>query len=132
MDAQRRADATGIPRLSAVAETAIGTMAVATDEKVRGEAWKAVQADARVAGELQAFGAAVEQRFGEDGVRTMLRAGGRPGAVTAPSVAAKQRADLDQVAALTVTMKAGERASARLTQRQAESERQGQRRGMRM
>ncbi len=42
---QRTADATGIPRLSAATEAAIGAMAAATDEKTRGEAWRAAQAD---------------------------------------------------------------------------------------
>ena len=91
-----------------------------------------VQADERVAGELQAFGGAVEQRFGEEGVRAMLRTGGRPGAVTAASVALGQRPELDRVAELTTTMRAGERASTSLAQREAESERQAHRRGIRM
>ena len=91
-----------------------------------------MQADGRVASELRAFAAVVEQRFGEDGVRVMLRAGGRPGAVTAPSVAAEQRPELDRVAELTFTLKAGERAAASLAHRETERERQGQRRGMKM
>jgi len=131
VEAQRMADATGIPRLSASAEAAIGTVAAATDEKVRAEAWRAMQADERVAGELRAFGSAVEQWFGEEGVRAMLRAGGRPGAVTVAWVSPEQQRHLDRVTELTVGMKAGERANAALAQRQAESERQGQRRGMR-
>ena len=82
--------------------------------------------------ELRAFGVAVEQRLGEEGVRAMLRVGGQPGAVTTPSVGSGQRPELDWVAELTVAMKAGERASAGLAQREVDSERQGQRRGMRM
>ena len=132
VEAQRTADATSIPRLSVAAEAAIGVMAEPTDEKARAEAWRAVQADERVAGELRAFSTAVEQRFGEEGVRAMLRAGGRPGAVTAPSVPPGQRAELDRVAELTVALKAGERADVDLVQQEAESERQAQRRGMRM
>ena len=132
VDAQRAADATGIPRLSATAEAAIGVVAATPDEKAQAGAWRAVQADKRVAGELQAFGAAVEQRFGEEGVRAMLRAGGRLGAVTMQSVAPEQQSKLDRVAELTSVLKAGERAGAASAQRQAESERQGQRRGLRM
>ena len=132
VDAQRAADATGIPRLSTAAEAAIGVVAAAPDEKARAEAWRALQADERVAGELRAFGAAVEQRFGEEGVRAMARAGGRPGVVAASSIAPEQRPKLDRVAELTNAMKAGERACAGLAQREAESERQGHRRGMRM
>ena len=132
VDAQRAADATGIPRLSAAAEAAIGVVATARDEKARAEAWRAVQTDERLAGELQAFGAAVDRRFGEEGVRAMLRAGGQPGAVTAPSVAPGQRPELDRVAKLAVALKAGERTSAALSQREAENERQALRRGLRM
>lgn len=118
--------------MSATAEAAIGVVAAAPDEKARAEAWRTVQADERVASELRAFGAAVQQRFGEDGVRTMLRAGGQPGVVTVPSVTAEQRPALDRVAELTLAVKSGERAGASLAQREAERERQGQRRGLRM
>ena len=132
VDAQRTADATGIPRLSAAAEAAIGVVAVAPDEKARAEAWRAMQADERVAGEVRAFGVAVEQRFGEESVRAMLRAGGRPGTIAAPSIKPEQRPELDRVAELTTTLKAGERAAISLARRQSESEREGQRRGLRM
>ena len=132
VEAQRMADATGIPRLSTAAEAAIGAVTVVTDEKARAEVWRAMQADERVASELQAFGAAVQQRFGEEGVRAMLRVGGQPGAVTVPSVTPEQRPELHRVAELTTTLKAGERSAASVAQRQAESERQGQRRGLRM
>lgn len=132
VDAQRSADATGIPRLSPAAEAALGAVAKAGDEQVRGVAWRAVQADRPVAAELERFGAAVEQRFGAEGVRAMRRAGARPGAVTSASIAPEQRPALDRVTALTATLKQGERAGAGLAQRQAESERLGQRRGLRM
>ena len=56
VDLQRTADATGIPRLSAAAETAIGAVAAATDEKARATAWRGAQADKRVTCELWAFG----------------------------------------------------------------------------
>ena len=104
----------------------------APDEKTHGEAWRIAQKDERVSAELSAFRAAVAQRFGDEGVRHMLRAGGRPGAVTAASITPEQRPALDRVAELTVTLKQGERAAATLAQRLAESERQGQRRGLGM
>ncbi len=132
VDAQRAADATGIPRLSTAAEAAIGVVAAAPDEKARAEAWRTMQADERVAGELRAFGSAVEQRFGEESVRAMLRAGGQPGAVAAPSVAPEQRPELDRVANLTSIWKTSERADANLAQREAQSERRGQRKGQHM
>ena len=71
----------------------------------------------------------MKQRFGEEGVRAMLRAEGRPGAVTESSVKPEQRPELDHVAGMTAILKQGERAAANVAQRQAESERQGQRRG---
>ncbi len=131
VDAQQAADATPIPRLSERAEAALGAVA-AKDEKARGEAWRAVQADKPVVAELERFGAAVKRRFGEEGVRQMLRAGARPAAVTSASIAPEQRPALDRVAALTATLKQGERAGAGLAQREAEREHQGQRRGLRM
>ena len=130
VDAQRAADATGIPRLSAAAEAAIGIVAAAPDEKARAEAWRAMQADECVAGELRAFGVAVERRFGEEGTRAMPRAAGQPGVVTASSVKPEQQAELARAAELTTILRAGYRASASLARRQSESE--GQRRGLRM
>lgn len=78
VEGQRAAEATGIPRLSVAAETAIGALRAAPDENARGEAWRTVQKDERVAAELGAFRAAVTERFGDEGVRQMLRTGGRP------------------------------------------------------
>jgi len=132
VEGQRAADTAGIPRLSPAAEVAIGAVAAAGDEQVRGAAWRAVQADTPVAAELARFGAAVERRFGAEGVRAMLRAEGRAGAVTSASVTPEQRPALDQVAQLTATLKQGERAGAGLAQREAERERQGQHRGLRI
>ena len=130
VEAQRAAYATGIPHLSAAGEAAIGAMTAAKDDRVRGEAWRPVQADEQVAGELRVFAAAVERRFGDAGVRQMLRAGGRPGAVIAASVSPGQQSAVDRVASVTVTIKAAERAAAAVAQRHAESDRQGQRRGL--
>jgi len=132
VEGQRAADATGIPRLSAAAEAAVTALRAAPDDKALGEACRAVQTDDRVVAELGVFREAVTQRFGEDAVRQMLRTAGRPEAVSAPLVAIEQRVEVDRVAELTATLKQGERAGANLAQRQAESERQGQRRGMRM
>ena len=104
----------------------------AQDGRARGEAWRAAQADQGVAGELRAFRAAVAQRFGNDGVRAMLRAGRWPETAAAASIAPEQRPALDWVAELIVAVKAGERANASLDQREVESERQVLRRGMRL
>jgi hypothetical protein len=75
---QRAADATGIPRLSAVAETAIGVISAA-EGRDRGNVWRAVQADNPLAGELRAFGEDVERRFGAEAVRATQGSQGRAG-----------------------------------------------------
>ena len=110
----------------------MSAVAAARDEQACGAAWRAAQADKPVAAELVRFGSAVEQRFGAEGVRAMLQAEGRAGAVTSASVAPEQRPALDRVAQLTATLKKGERAGADLTQRETEREHHGQRYGMRM
>ncbi len=130
VEGQRTMDATGIRHLSAVAEAAIGAVRAAPDETARFQAWRAVQQDEGMAAELGAFRKAVVQRFGDEGVRQMLRAGGKPGMVQAPSIAAEQRSAMDQVTDVVVTLWAGERAQAGFAQR--EREQQSQRRGMKM
>jgi hypothetical protein len=94
--------------------------------------WNAVQKDEKVAAELGMFRTAVLQRFGDNGMRQMLRAAGQAGVVNTPSVTPMQQKELNQVIALTATLRQGERAAASVAQRQADSERQGQRRGLRM
>ena len=91
-----------------------------------------MQADERVATELGRFGVAVEKRFGEEGVRQMLRARGRPGVVKLASIAPEQQPALDQVTRLTVVLKAGERAGENLARREAERAKEEKRRGLRM
>lgn len=71
IEAQRAADATGIPRLLPAAEAALGAVAAAGTEQVRLEAWRAVQADKPVAAELERSAAAAERRFGAEGVHAM-------------------------------------------------------------
>ena len=132
VDAQRAADQTGVPRLSADAEAALAALRAAPDDAARGRVWQDVEKNGAIAGEVGAFRAAVEQRFGAEGVRRMLRAEGRAGAVSAPSVTAGQRGALDQVVERISTLWSGEKARASLARRQSESERLTQRRGMRM
>ncbi len=132
VEGQLAADAVGVPRLSAAAEAAIGALRAAPDEAARAQAWRAAQRDERVAAELGTFRDAVTRRFGEEGVRQMLRAGGQPGAVQVPSVTPEQRPAVDQVADVVVTLRTGERAYAGLVQREREQQEQSQRRGMRM
>ena len=110
VQAQRAADATGIARLSARAVAAVNALAAAMNEGGRLTAWRAMQGDADVRAELQAFRVAVEQRFGADGVRAMLRAEGRPGAVHLPGAGREQ---VDRVSQLVAALGQGERAADR-------------------
>jgi hypothetical protein len=106
-------------------------MAATQDGRERATAWRAAQADQGVAGELRAFRAAVAQRFGDEGVRAMLRAGRWPDVAPAASIAPEQRSALGRVAELIVAVNTGERANASLNQREAEGEQQVLRRRMR-
>ena len=74
VEAQRKADAIPIPKLSDRAEAAVVALAAAPDEKARAALWRSVTADTAVGGELRRFSDAVQQRFGEDAVRAMRRA----------------------------------------------------------
>jgi hypothetical protein len=65
VEAQRKADATPIPKLSERAEAAVAALAAATDEKVRAALWRGVMADKAINAELRQFSAAVQRRFGE-------------------------------------------------------------------
>ena len=129
VDGQRTADATGIPRLSVTAEAAVGTPAAGRDDHVPGGVWRTMQ---QIAGGRRTFGAVMGRRFGTEGMCALLRAEERSGVVTAASITPEQRPALDRVAKLTATLEAGERLNASLLQREAESERQAQRRGMRL
>jgi Ti-type conjugative transfer relaxase TraA len=132
VEAQLSADATGVPKLSARAQTALGAVAVAKDDAGRAEAWKEAQSDEQVSRELSAFATSVEKRFGGDGVRAMLRAQ-QPGAKPyegGPSVSAEDEGALVEVGRAISTLRAGEGASA--SQAQAEGLVQRASRGTRM
>lgn len=77
VEAHRQADATPIPKLSAGAAAAVATLAAATDEKARVALWGGITADNAIGGEVARFSAAVQQRFGDDALRAMLRGNGR-------------------------------------------------------
>jgi hypothetical protein len=131
VEAQRRADATPIPKLTTRAETIVASLAAAPDEKARAELWRGIAADKPIAAELRRFSTAVQRRFGDDTVRAMLRAEGRP--VQAASVSRQHHAALGSVSRITHTIKQGERASARQAEAQRLEQRQalGYRRGLR-
>ena len=114
VEKQLQADATGIPKLSERAQVAIGAVRAAKTDKERAEAWKATTSDKAVAGELKAFAVAMEKRFGEDGVRAMLRAD-QPGAKAfegGASVAPAERQAAAEAGRATSIIKSGERALA--------------------
>lgn len=74
-DARRIAEATGVPELSDLARAAVNLVAGASDETGRIAAWRALQDDKPIAGEVSGFMAAVEGRFGADGLRSFDRLG---------------------------------------------------------
>jgi hypothetical protein len=86
-------------------------MGSATDEKAKAALWRGVTTDKAIGVEPQQFSAAVQQRFGDDVVRAMLRTGG--GIVEAASVQHQHRAALAAVSRTVRTIKEGEHASAR-------------------
>jgi BID domain of Bartonella effector protein (Bep) len=126
---QRQADATPIPTLSARAESAVATLAAAPDDKVRAALWRGITADKAISGEVARFSTAVQQRFGDDAVRTMLRNRGEP--VAAASVPRQHHAALALVSWIIDALKQGEHASARQTETARFAQRQalGHRRG---
>ncbi len=118
VETQCKADATPIPKLTARAETAVATLTAAADEKVRAELWRGITADQVIGPELRRFSAAVQQRFGDDTVRAMLRSHGDR--VEVASVPRAHQAAVATVSRTVHTLRQGERADAaeRLTQRQ--------------
>jgi Ti-type conjugative transfer relaxase TraA len=76
VEAQRAADGTPVPKLSARAEAVVAALAAAPDERVRAELWRGLTTDKALGVELERFSSAVRQRFGDDAVRGVLRSGG--------------------------------------------------------
>jgi Ti-type conjugative transfer relaxase TraA len=108
VEAQRKADAIPIPKLSERAEAAVATLAAARGEKARAAFWRSVTADPALGPELQHFSDAVQRRFGAETVRAMLRSEG--GLAEAPSVPREHRAALAGVSRTVHTLKQGEHA----------------------
>jgi AAA domain/BID domain of Bartonella effector protein (Bep) len=113
VEARHKADATPIPKLTAQAEAAVATLTAAADEKARAELWRGITADQAIGPELRRFSAAVQQRFGDEVVRAMLRSRGGP--VEAASAPGAHQAAFATVSQTVHTLKAGEHASARQT-----------------
>jgi len=114
VERQLAAEATGVPRLSERAQAVVEAIAVAKDDAVRADAWKTTRNEEQVRNELASFAASAGKRFGEDGVRAMLRAE-RPGAKPYegdPSVDAEHRAAVAEAARTVASIRAGESAAA--------------------
>lgn len=121
VEAQLAADMTGVPRLSEQAQAAVKGIGTAKNQTSRAEAWRTAQADEAVARELTGFTAAIEKRFGEDGVRAMLRTqqGGAKPFEGGPTVAPEQREAVAEVGRAMSAIKTGQGAA----ERQVEAER---------
>ena len=106
VDAQRQADAVGVPKLGRRAEAAITALAAAPDDKARAAAWRGISEDQVVGGEVERFREAVRQRFGDDAVRAMMRSGAGP--IEAASVRPEHRAALRAVSRTVHVLEEGE------------------------
>ena len=73
VEARLAAEATGVPWLSERAQAELAAVAKAEDDKAKAKAWTAVQKDEAVSREIANFRAAAAKRFGEEGIRAMLR-----------------------------------------------------------
>jgi Ti-type conjugative transfer relaxase TraA len=131
IEKQLQADASGVPRPSERAQAAVDAASAAKTDKERAEVWKAATSDKAVAGELRAFAAAMEKRFGADGVRAMVRAD-QPGAKAfegGTSVAPAERQAAAEAGRAMAAVKRGERVLGNVGQaeRSVEREKQGAR-----
>ena len=109
-DARRIAEATGVPALSDRTQAAVNVVAGASDEAGRMAAWRALQDDKRVAGEVRGFMAAVERRFGADGLRSLDRVGTIERAGRSVTAAAQVAgAVLGQISQIVQAVRAAER-----------------------
>jgi Ti-type conjugative transfer relaxase TraA len=131
VQAQRQADATPIPGLSERAWAAVATLATVTDEKTRAALWRGMTSDKTIGAELRQFLAAVQQRFGGDTVRAILRSQGAQ--VETDSVPRRHQAAFVAVSRAVHALKAGEYANARQSEAARLTRRQtlGYRRGLR-
>jgi hypothetical protein len=130
VEAQRTADAIPIPKLSDRAETAVVALAAAPDEKARAALWRGITADKAIGAELRRFSDAVQQRFGEETVRSMLRSEGT--LAEAASVPRERQPALAAVSRTVHILKQAERADAHevVLERLAQRRELGLRRGL--
>ena len=110
--ARQAAEATGVPGLSERAQAAIRTLGAAETPEARAEAWGALQAEDRVAGEVTDFVQAVEKRFGLDAVRAMDRHGAAAAEGTVLGAADTDRSVLAEIGAAVQLIRHGARDAA--------------------
>jgi hypothetical protein len=122
--AARAAAATGVPRLSRVAEAAIGVLEAADGigAASRAAAWATLCADKRLAGEVDRFLAAVAGRFGAEGLRAFERGSVPEGTMAAPA----DRAALAEVGRAVTALRRAERAGVAEGRHLAAGQRAGQ------
>jgi Ti-type conjugative transfer relaxase TraA len=125
-DARRIAEATGVPALSDMARAAIGVVAGAGDDAGRVAAWRALQADKPIAGEVSGFMAAVEKRFGSDGLRSFDRLGTIEGAGGGAGAQAFSGAVLGPIGKIVQAVRGAERSLASETMKLSLSQKLGQ------
>ena len=129
VEKQMKADAATVPDLSDHARDALGAVAAAKDDRQRAEAFKALSSDPEIAREVGAFTKAVEERFGEEGARALVRTSAAGKAFEHPSVPKERQVELDAATKFYATARSGERQLAqaveaeRLTARQSQGAR---------
>ena len=133
VEARLAAEATGVPQLSERAQAALAGVANAKDDAAKAKAWTAIGKSEGVAREIDDLRTAVAKRFGDDGVRTMLRGEWRG---TGPyegdgSVATEHRVAAAEVARAVATATSGEMAADRQEQTERLAQGQSQRAGLR-
>lgn len=115
---QMRADAVEVRDVSDQTKQALATVSAAKDAGERAEAFKTISLDPTINDEIAMFKKSVEARFGEEGVRTILRADAAGKTFEHPSVKRSQQGGLDEATKIYSATRQGERA--RLAQAEAE------------
>jgi hypothetical protein len=109
IEKQMKADATPIPDVSEKTREALGAVAAAKNDAKGAEAFKAQSFDPEIARELNTFSKAVEDRFGEEGARAIMRADATGKTFEHASVSKDRHAELAIVTKLYATARAGQR-----------------------
>jgi hypothetical protein len=126
VEKQMKADATPVPDVSEKTREALRVVAAAKTDAKGAEAFSALLSDPGIARELTAFSKAVENRFGEEGARAIMRADATGKTFEHASVSKDRHAELAIVTKLYATARVGQRQAVeaeRLAARQTEGAR---------